>query len=857
MLIALALAVLATPFAGPAQPLAAPAAAEPADGGGSPAAPKFLKLQLDSVTPNTVSTSSDSVLEVTGTITNIGDRVVDDVSVRIQRAPAITTASGLRSTLRLDQVNYDPITPFQDVADRLSPGQRKQFTLRVGIRPGTYATTSGGPITGSLDITDPGVYPLLLNVNGEPAYGSQARLDDARFLLPVLGLPPVPADSDTKNTDTKNPAVPAPTDAPVATTLLWPLADRPRLVAGIPGSVDGTALLTDDELAGELATGGRLDQLLAALEAVVRPDTRIAPNPAGAICLAVDPDLLITVSDMIPGYRVLASPSDPDGPTRDGAGAHAAKTWLDRLRALAPAMCTVALPFAQVDPTALAAVQDENLTARALDAPADIVDSILSIKSLRGVALPDSGSIDADAATLLTGHGYTAAVLADNAVTVGDARNTVTGPGISRTDGSAAGSPTTVSPGTGTVTPELVRLPGSAPATAPASPTANPPAPPAQAPADPGLKVATFDVWSATALAAVGSNPPTPAFTPDRVRYEVANDSRPARLQDALGAMSWLALNPQADRPRSLLLMPPQQWSANRDEASALLTQLELLIRAGLATPRSFSDLLALPADPRPFEVNYLSDAADEAVPDQLIAPVGQQDHRIGDLLNALVEVPEQEPTPHRFLTPLRDDLVRVLSLSDRGSPGTQAGTAAQRRLDQTTRTLDRLYRSVTVLPPGGVYTLASEQSPLLLVARNDLPVAVRITFKIDAPAGTNITDIGEQQLPAEGTRSFQIPTKVSDSRNLVIPISLTTPGGVPLGNATSVSVRSNAYGQALAIITACAGALLLLLAGRRLWRRFRGQPDPADEGLDAGQRGRVNGYLRARKRVLQRQEEQ
>jgi len=143
------------------------------------------------------------------------------------------------------------------------------------------------------------------------------------------------------------------------------------------------------------------------------------------------------------------------------------------------------------------------------------------------------------------------------------------------------------------------------------------------------------------------------------------------------------------------------------------------------------------------------------------------------------------------------------------------------------------MFSSVSVLPPGGVYTLASEQSPLLLVARNELPVAIRVQFRIEAPAETNITDIGEQLLPPSGTRSFQIPTEVSDSRKLVIPISLTTPDGVALGEPTSVSVRSNAYGQALAIITACAGILLLLLAGRRLLRRFRGQPDPADEGFE------------------------
>lgn len=839
MLIALALGVLAAPSTGPA-------GAQPSDSGGSAtAAPKFVKLTLDSVAPNTVTTSSDSVLTVTGTVTNIGDRAVDDVSVRIQRAGAITAPSGLRSTLRLDQINYDLVGPFQDVTERLSPGQRKQFTLRVGVREGTGGS-SAAPITSSLDITDPGVYPLLLNVNGEPAYGNQARLDDARFLLPVVGLPPT--STDTKDGGAQ--AVPPTTDAPVATTMVWPLADRPRRVGGIPGSVDGEDLLTDDELAGELAPGGRLDQLLSALESTLRPDSardpaRSGPGLTGAICLAVDPDLLLTVSDMIDGYRVLASPSDPDGPTRDGAGSGAAQSWLDRLRTLAPSMCTVALPFAQVDIGALAAVHDPELTTRAIEAPADIVDSLLSVKSVRGVSLPASGSLDGDGATLLAGHGYNTAVLADNAVAPAGSLDTATGSELSRSESARVRSTASVTAETDVPSPELVRLPGI---TAPASG-------PAATQAEGGLRAVTFDTWSATALAAVGSNPPTPPFTPDGVRYEVTNDSRAARLQDALGAVSWSALNPQAERPRSVLFMPPQQWGAGRDEATALLGQLDLLFRGGLATPRSFQDVLALPPDPQPFEVHYRAGAAAAAVPDQFIAPIQEQARRITDLMGALVEVPQQEPTPRTFVTPLRNDLVRALTMSDRTATGTQADTAAQRRVDQVTRTMDNLYRSVTVLPPGGVYTLASEQSPLLLVARNELPVAIRIRFRIGAPAETNITDIGEQQLPAEGTRSFQIPTQVSDSRNLVIPISITTPDGIPLGNATSVSVRSNAYGQALAIITACAGALLFLLAGRRLWRRFRGKPDPADEGLDPGKRRRLNRYLRARKRVLQRQE--
>ncbi|WP_433626013.1 DUF6049 family protein [Nocardia sp. CA-120079] len=848
--------------------LAQPAAAQPTTPNSS-SSPKFLKLTLDSVNPSAVTTTSDPTLTVAGTVTNIGDRVVEDISVRIQRAAAVSAPSALRSTLRLDQVNYDVTGPFEDVAERLSPGQRKQFTISIALRSG------GG--TAALDITKPGVYPLLLNVNGEPAYGTQARLDDARFLLPVLGVPPA--------VDISSP-VPAAPDTPVATTLLWPLADRPRLVAGVTGPLNGKAELTDDELAASLGKGGRLDQLLGALESV------LGTNPASrdrtlnsAVCIAIDPDLLITAQAMTKGYRVLASPSDPDGATRAGTGADQAQTWLDRLRAVTASTCTVALPFAQVDITALAAVNDAELSTRALNDPADIVDSILATKSVRGVSVPDSGSIDESAGMLLRGHGFGTAVLADNAAvplgtagTSTDSQPITTGRGGAGSQGST-NQTTSSQPLPEASTPDVVRFAEIAPvpvtpepapepqtsatpstsATSTSAPTTSAAPSGTQAPpADPALHAATFDIWSATALAAVGSNPPTPSFTPARVRYDVTNDSRMARLQDALGAITWSALNPDPSRPHSLLLVPPQQWSANREEATAILKQVDLLLHNNLATPRTLAELVAESPDAQPHEPDYLPQAAHDAVPDRFVLPVRDQGRRITDLMRSLVEVPETEPTPNQYLTPLRDGLLRVLTLSDRRSgDSAQPDTYAQRRLDQTTRTLDRLYGSVTVLPPGGVYTLASEQSPLLLVARNDLPVAIRVRFRIEAPTETKITDPGEETLPPTGSRSFQIPTEVTDSRNLVIPISLTTSDGVPLGNPTSVSVRSNAYGQTLAIITACAGILLFLLAGRRLLRRFRGQPDPADEGFDPGTRRRVNRYRRARRRVLQQQEQQ
>jgi len=61
------------------------------------------------------------------------------------------------------------------------------------------------------------------------------------------------------------------------------------------------------------------------------------------------------------------------------------------------------------------------------------------------------------------------------------------------------------------------------------------------------------------------------------------------------------------------------------------------------------------------------------------------------------------------------------------------------------------------------------------------------------------------------------------------VDVALRTADGLPLGEPVRLSVHSNAYGKVLFFITLSAGAVLVLLAGRRLWHQFRGQPDRAD----------------------------
>jgi hypothetical protein len=91
-----------------------------------------------------------------------------------------------------------------------------------------------------------------------------------------------------------------------------------------------------------------------------------------------------------------------------------------------------------------------------------------------------------------------------------------------------------------------------------------------------------------------------------------------------------------------------------------------------------------------------------------------------------------------------------------------------------------------------------------------------------------NVTDVGQIELPP-GYLPLRIPIEVNFTQRVAVDVTLRTSDGLRLGEPVRLSVHSNAYGKVLFAITLSAAAVLVLLAGRRLWHRFRGQPDPAD----------------------------
>ncbi|GAA5157870.1 MULTISPECIES: DUF6049 family protein [Amycolatopsis] len=354
--------------------------------------PNRLRLDVTQMNPR-VLTSTSTTLNITGTVANVGDRRITDLQVKLDLGERLGTEKQVRSAMSGTPAAAATSTKFLDIdPGTLEPGQTGQFTITVRLDG-----TAGG-----LRVPNAGVYPLLVNVNGTPAYGGQARLASLSLLLPVLGAP-------------GKPQAQPPAD-PSEVTVVWPIADtRPRIVAA---PFNGKVVLGEDVLAGDLRPGGRLDALVSSALAV-RDDAQLSRS----ICYAVDPDLLDTVDTMSRGYEVRT----PTGNV-PGSGADAAKAWLGSLRQLVANQCVIQMPYADADLSALAGVRGGDLMAYALNT-AQHVQQLIGTQPLPGVLWAD-GPLDSAALTALQNAGIRTLV-ADPADLSGDAEDAATVKGTS------------------------------------------------------------------------------------------------------------------------------------------------------------------------------------------------------------------------------------------------------------------------------------------------------------------------------------------------------------------------------------------------------------------------------------------
>jgi uncharacterized membrane protein YjfL (UPF0719 family) len=333
-----------------------------------------LRLEVDTMTPRVI-TSGTPKLTVTGRITNTGDRRVDDIQVKVQRDEPVESDAQLRD---LSDLDFDSASsPFVDVTGKLDRGDSVQFKVTVAVRGAEQ----------SLALSQPGVYPTLVNVNGKQEYSGRARLAAVALPLPVLS---VPGGAAAKRKP-----------APPGLTFLWPILDtQPRRLP----TTDGQVVLADDTLADSLSVSGRLFGLVNSVSVATAADSTLLHS----MCFAVDPDLLQTVEAMTHGYKVRTA----SGATVAGRGATVAKEWLTRLQELTHGQCVISVPFADADLVALSRSGAFDLSSLAIGSSTVVAQLLTPVQPVKDLYWPAGGTLDQRTLVDVTAGGP-ATVLAD------------------------------------------------------------------------------------------------------------------------------------------------------------------------------------------------------------------------------------------------------------------------------------------------------------------------------------------------------------------------------------------------------------------------------------------------------------
>ncbi|GAA5124002.1 DUF6049 family protein [Pseudonocardia adelaidensis] len=613
----------------------------------------------------------------------------------------------------------------------------------------------------SLALNATGVHELLVNVNGSPADGARARLAAVRMLLPVLSLPPDPAAPDQVPQAASGGATPF--------SLLVPITDVPRRLATVPGE---PTLLTDDDLAASFAPDGRLGGLVDALARAAPTDSRLRE----ATCLAIDPELVQTAALMrsTNGYQVLG----PDGNPVPGTGGAAAGHWLDELATVARGGCVIALPYADADLVALSRAGMTDLAGAAITDGREVLQGILQTPVVSDVTWPVEGAVDDATFATAAQAGGRSLLLSADAVEQG---RTTRDSGVLPIAGGQRAQFTVLTD------PLLTRAAAGIP-----------------------------DTTGGDLGAVRGAS--APSVSP-------AGTASPLSTQDLVGALTFRTQEPGDGAERGggpLVVAPPHQWTADGAAAQALLGAVDQLLDVGRIVPRKLDDVLAAgPATgAAALPITYPLQVGGREVTGPALDAVRRTDADIDDLASAAVPNSGVGVSPEEAFTPLRRGLLRAVSSAWRARP--DAAEAAARALADR---VAALRGSIRVLEPPGPYSLGTSDAPILITVANGLPVTVRVDVQILPSSGLRVAPIELQEVPPLGRRQVRVSAEVTRSGQFSVQAAVRTPDGELLGQPSRLRVRSTAYGTITVWLTASAGILLVVLAGRRIVRRIRGEP--------------------------------
>lgn len=703
---------------------------------------------------------------------------LSDVQVTVRRADAVNSADEAQAALAHSDFPYwGNAVNLASVAPNSSTSASMDISTALADSP-------------SLSITQPGAYPVLFTLTGFQD-GDPVHLASERLVLRVEG----PADegfaSDEFTADdftvedtvadnsTENTAENSPENSERGFSVIVPVSAQIDPVPGATG--DDPLIVRSEDFTTQISAGGRLYELV---EAYRNHDLD------GAACMALDPAVVNMAARMTEGYYVNEQrPEINNEPVRlrdswgadrepdlgdEGRGADAAREWLDMIRDVD---CVLAMPWANTDLNAVQGTHDGWMLHEATDRGPELLQRVLGLES-RPVLLPGNGYVSRETSYALGNLPEGAhALLADDAV---------------------------------------------------------PSAAAAIADTETNLRASTYDGALAAILSDTGASPVTAPYTPVEYRTGTAQASEHARDITA-ASMLRTAAQPAPDAATTIALLP----------ALVEAPVAETLLSAA-------ADVLAEPGViPRPLDAavgdNYVEQArAHEAAAtvaetsgtasgspypdpsvftDLEITQVRQQVRYINELMSIMRNDSDIALTRYEYTLALRRDMLVALSHHQRNTlDGYDAAVAATAtRINANRAVLKELRESVSLAPPGNVYTRVSDSSPLLVVAKNQLPLPVTTQMAFDSPEGTRLNTPEQVSIPARGSITVSMTADIpADHGRTDIRLWLATPTGSGISQPVEITVNTRSDSVILYSVAAGLTLVLATAVALRVRRRRR-----------------------------------
>ncbi len=715
-------------------PAAASSAGPAGRGQAGPAQP--MSITITSMSP-TYATPKGNVT-VSGTVTNTTAAAATGLSVQLWSSSVRLPDRGAMASYLTAPAGAAVDSPLPKSVQTLAtvPAHSTRpwsLTLRVS----------------QAGMTTFGVYPLAAQLN---QFG--APVNAARTFLPFW-----PAASQAR------------TVRPVSLAWIWPLIDAPHQAA--------CPALLNNSLQASLASGGRLNQLLA-----------VGSSPAGrsaALTWAIDPALLSDAKVMTARYHVGGTATCGHASTLPASAA--ARAWLSGVQSVAAQQDFFVTPYADVD---VAALSHRGLTSELADAFADgrrEAQAILHGQVQRPPVAPAGGRAGAGATGLIA---WPANGVADYGVLE-----------------SLAASPNRI----GTVILDDRMMPPAVPTNVtPTAVTSTPDGVYGQ------MHVLLADDGIEQVLAAPAASLPG-----------IAPGTKPSPAAAAFAREQWflaqtaMIASEAPHTARAVVVAPPRRWDPGAALASSLLDET---LHTPWLRPASLSGLVAAP--PQTGQVRRDGPPKYQVSHSELRAPLLRQVQQLNDEIGLLASILVQ-PGPRYLSTAV----AAVESSAWRGQPSGRR--TARQLLRKVSAFVAGQQHQVRIIDPLRV-TLGGKSGEVPVSIRNTLGQAVRVRLRVGVPsAGRVVIGNPKKLITVAGgqQRTIKIPVKASEAGSTTLTLWLTNPGGRPLpGSTARVTLEATHFGTMAIVIIGIALAVFVITAIGRAIRRGTRQPGGGgDEG--------------------------